>query len=518
MNRLRAPSLCLVSALLCAAAAPPFNLWPAVFVAFVPLLWLLDGASPRKAAMHGALFGLGSALLRFGFMIGVFSQFVEGRWALTVLLSALLFGIDVLRYAALGLTMALTARAGIAPRASFPLVLVAAELVLSSLAPWSTGHALASVPLLAQAADLGGVPLLTVAVAVVNSSVHFSLSRAWPWSQKARGLFGAAATLLFMTGYGLYAQHRETRLAQGAPSLQVGVIQANMKAGAGPAPALDAYEDASVRFLRDHQVDLLVWPEGSVEFALDATRLSHAFRAYVRLGPRTQGRSPALIAGGLVQRRMLAPPENSAILVDERQNVTGTYGKVNPMPFGEYLPLADSFPWLRDYFPNSGTIAAAARASFITFRGHRIQPRICYEEVLASETLTAVRENAPELFVDLIDDAWFGATTASQFHLAIARMRAIEHRRYVVRAVNDGPSAIIDATGRLLRVAPVRAPAALQGQVRWLTSSTPFGRLGFTPGFALALLLLLSGGRAGLWLVPHARKSSALRPNRLSQR
>jgi apolipoprotein N-acyltransferase len=284
-----------------------------------------------------------------------------------------------------------------------------------------------------------------------------------------------------------------------------------MAAAVRPAPALDAYEDLSVRFLAESKVDLLVWPEGAVDFALEHTRLADAFRAYVRLNTRVPG-APALLSGGLVQRRSLSDAENSAILIDENRRALGAYGKVNPMPFGEYLPLAGYFPFLRDYFPNSGSIARVERPGFLTFRGHRIQPRICYEEVLASETREAVLDNAPELFIDLVDDAWFGATPASSFHLAIARLRAIEHRRYLVRAVNDGPSAIIDARGRLQQVAPIREAATLAGSVRWLAAPTPFQRLGSWPAWLLALALVAWGRLTrGLSVRVRARPSERLR-------
>ena len=505
MNQLRSAALCLASALLCAAAAPPWNLWFFTFAAFVPLLQALEHTSGRRALALGALFGLAAAVLRFGFMVSVFSHFVAGEKLVTFVLSTLLFAIDVVRYAGLALAMRLLARLALPTWATFPFALVAAESACASLLPWSTGYTLGSLPLLAQAAELGGVPLLTVAVGLVNALL------AAAWSSRGRGrapvlrhALAAALVVALLAGYGVVSEHRVLAEQRAAPGLRVGVIQANMEAAVRPGPALDAYEDLSVRFLAEQRkVDLLVWPEGAVDFALEHTRLADAFRAYVRLHTRVPG-APALLAGGLVQRRALSDAENSAILIDEDRRALGSYGKVNPMPFGEYLPLAGYFPFLRDYFPNAGSIASVERPGFLTFRGHRIQPRICYEEVLASETREAVRDNAPELLIDLVDDAWFGATPASAFHLAIARMRAIEHRRYLVRAVNDGPSAIIDARGRLEHVAPIRQAATLTGTVRWLTLPTLFQSVGSAPAWALALFLLLCGspalGRARLRL------------------
>jgi apolipoprotein N-acyltransferase len=502
--------LCLVASALLALAGPPFGAWPLVFVAFVPLLAALDGLSPRAALLLGGLFGLSGALARFGWMDGVFLHFVDAQRGVAALLTGLLFAIDGVRYAGLGLALALAARAGAGVAASFPLALLGVEALFASLQPWASGYCLVGAPWLAQAADLGGVPLLSCAIALTNAFV-FLAGRGG--EKRWRHALLAALVPGLLAAHGAWMEHVLPALQQDAGTLHVGIVQANMRAGAGAGPALEAYENASVAFAREQQVDLLVWPEGAVEYALDPARLDDAFRSYVRLAERMAGKGPALLTGTTIQRRMLGPAENSAILVDADRRVLGTYGKVHPMPFGEFVPGARYLPWLRDYLPNAGNVATAQRAGFVELGGHRIQPRICYEEVLPAETREAVLANAPELFVDLADDAWFGATPAAEFHLAMARLRAIEHRRYVVRAANDGLSALIDPLGRLAGVAPLRAPAVLHGEVRWLSAITPFTRLGEFPAWALALCVALAAARSA-----QERKSWALNPKRLSQR
>jgi apolipoprotein N-acyltransferase len=474
--------LTLLAAALGALAAPPWNAWPLTFIAFVPLLLTLRGRTIGASIAYGALFGLASALFRFGWVISVFDVFVDHQRALTAILASLFFAIDTIRFAALGLAVGLGTRARVPLVASFPIALLGAEALFRPIHPWATGYALAGAPLLAQAADLGGVPLLSLAIAIANALVADATT--WRRSLVAR----IALVPALLGGYGAIASALAIARERSAEPIRVALVQANMESGAKALRVLETYEDATVAYVGTHPVDLVVWPEGAVEYALDPQHLDDSFVGYVRLETRMRGKGPALLAGGLIQRRELQAAENSAILAEADGHVRGSYGKVNPMPFGEYLPFADRFPGLRAYFPNAGDVPAAAAPTALSFRGHTIQARICYEEVLADETRDAARATSPELFVGLTDDVWFGDSPASEFHLAVARMRAIEHRRYVVRAVNDGPSAIIDSLGRLQTVAPVRAAATIDGTARWLGAPTLYTRLGAAPAWAAALV------------------------------
>jgi apolipoprotein N-acyltransferase len=99
-----------------------------------------------------------------------------------------------------------------------------------------------------------------------------------------------------------------------------------------------------------------------------------------------------------------------------------------------------------------------------------------------------VRHGDPELIVNLTNDAWFGDTAAPWEHLALAQMRAIEHRRYFVRGTNSGVSAVVDPVGRVIARTDTFRTQALSAPIHWMRGHTVYERLGDWPW------LLVSGG------------------------
>jgi apolipoprotein N-acyltransferase len=98
-----------------------------------------------------------------------------------------------------------------------------------------------------------------------------------------------------------------------------------------------------------------------------------------------------------------------------------------------------------------------------------------------------VRNGNPDLLANLTNDAWFGDSTEPWIHLALAKLRAVEHRRYFVRSTNSGVSAIIDPVGRVVAHTGTFRAESLAGEVAWLRGGTVYGTLGDGP-FWLATL------------------------------
>jgi apolipoprotein N-acyltransferase len=98
----------------------------------------------------------------------------------------------------------------------------------------------------------------------------------------------------------------------------------------------------------------------------------------------------------------------------------------------------------------------------------------------------------PHLIVTLANDAWFGDSAEPWMHLALARLRAVEHRRWLVRATNSGISAIVDPAGRLTARTGLLTRDNLRGTVHLLAGRTLYGRVGDWPGWAAAVTLLVA--------------------------
>jgi apolipoprotein N-acyltransferase len=181
-------------------------------------------------------------------------------------------------------------------------------------------------------------------------------------------------------------------------------------------------------------------------------------------------------------------------MVEADGDVIGTYDKTYLLAFGEYLPFGETFPILYDWSPNSGRFSPGTSLDPVPFERFRLSVLICYEDILPRFTRDAVRHARPHLLVNMTNDAWFGDTHEPHIHLALGALRAVEHRRWLVRATNTGVSAFVDPVGRVTRKGPTWRMARLRGEVGMVQTTTVYERIGDLIGW-LALAL----GAAGLY-------------------
>ena len=145
--------------------------------------------------------------------------------------------------------------------------------------------------------------------------------------------------------------------------------------------------------------------------------------------------------------------------------------------------------------PYSDFTAGEARQAPLEVAGQKIAASICYEDAYGSTQLPLMREAT--LLVNVTNDAWFGRSTARYQHLQIARFRALETGRYLVRAANDGVSAVIGPRGQVLARATEYEPTVLRAEVTPLSGLTPYARVGNWAVVLAALALLLIGVARG---------------------
>jgi apolipoprotein N-acyltransferase len=181
---------------------------------------------------------------------------------------------------------------------------------------------------------------------------------------------------------------------------------------------------------------------------------------------------------------------NSALASEASGEVVDRYDKRYLLAFGEYLPLGDVWPVLHEWSPNSGRFTRGTRIEPIEVTGRSIAVLICYEDIIPSYVNTIMTGGSPELIVNLTNDAWFGDTTEPWIHLALAKFRAVEHRRYLVRSVNSGVSAFVDPVGRVTGHTQTFVEASLKRQIAWLDGSPPYGWMGDLPWWIVSALAL----------------------------
>ena len=163
-------------------------------------------------------------------------------------------------------------------------------------------------------------------------------------------------------------------------------------------------------------------------------------------------------------------PLNSAIVLDPSGSVLLQYAKIHLVPFGEYVPA-----WL-DHVVGKITseagnfVPGTSYASATAGRG-RIGVFICYEEVFP-QLVRRLTPRGPSVLVNISDDAWYGDSSAAFQTMEMARLRAIENRRYLLRSTNDGVTDIIDPYGRVRETLPRHEQAALAGRFDFRSDET----------------------------------------------
>jgi len=171
----------------------------------------------------------------------------------------------------------------------------------------------------------------------------------------------------------------------------------------------------------------------------------------------------------------------------------GTYLKQRLVPFGEYVPLEDILRGLITFFdlPMSYMTSGPANQGPLRAGAFRLSPSICYEVVYPDLVARGARE--ADLLITISNDSWFGESIGPLQHLQMARMRALENGRYLIRGTNNGVSALVDHRGQVIASTEQFVETSLTGEVEAMLGNTPFGSFGSMPvivGSGLALFLM----------------------------
>jgi apolipoprotein N-acyltransferase len=168
-------------------------------------------------------------------------------------------------------------------------------------------------------------------------------------------------------------------------------------------------------------------------------------------------------------------PMNSAVLLGPNGMEAGRYDKIDLVPFGEFVPPMFSF--VNRITQEAGDFVPGHDIRVLPAAGHRVGVFICYESAFPDLVRQFSREGA-DVLVNLSNDGYFGRSEARQQHLLLVRMRAVENRRFIVRSTNDGISAVIDPSGRILRELPPYQEVAAPVRYGVVESTTFYARHG----------------------------------------
>ncbi|MEY4510763.1 MAG: hypothetical protein RLZZ450_2885 [Pseudomonadota bacterium] len=445
-------------------------------------------ASVWRAAVVGLAFGTAANATALSSLVPLLSRFVRLPWPEASALALLLWLVQSAPFAlAAAANQRLLLRA-YPPWLSLPLCLVPALALVPQLFPWHLAATQVGFLPFVQLAELGGESLLGLCLVATASALHAAVRTRGP----ARALVLAVAALSYGVPvvYGALRIPAIERLRASAETLRVGVVQSNVglteKHDGQHTRAILAGLRALTRELEQRGAELTVWGETAYPYPLPRS-FTHAPSDDRRvLGDGVRG--PILL--GLETYTNFdprSPKYNSAWLLRQDGRLRDRVDKARLLAFAEFVPLWSVLPPLRARFRTRGFHAGAPGT--VALAQGKLGVLICYEDLFASAARATVRLGARAL-INLTNDAWFGDTREPHLHDLLARLRAVELRRDLVRTVNTGISSFTSASGERLFATESYRRTSFVAAVKLLDEQTPYARWGdwVTPCCLLGLL------------------------------
>ncbi len=468
-------------------AFAPISLFPMAILSPAILFFLWQAISPKRGFWRGFLYGIGM------FGVGV-------SW---VLISIHQFG-NIPLLSSLFLTLVFVLGMALYPAVLgwlvtrfFPeetifktlLILPAAWTLLEWVRSWlftgfpwlSLGYSQIDSPLSGFAPLLGVYGLSWLVVLTASLGLLVWERRNWKW--------GGSVLLMVVIiwGSGWFLREVDWTTAVGKP-ISVVLVQGNIPQDFKWVPSFQ--EPTLQRYLDQTQphldANLIIWPESAIPMfyhqALDV--LENLYNQHV-----TQG-VDFLIGIPIMEK----DEEYFNGVVSLSSSPIGFYYKRHLVPFGEYIPFQKSLgDWLQFLnIPMSEFSAGQEGQPNLLGAGLSLGVSICYEDAFGG----LVRSGLPEaqLLVNVSNDAWFGDSLAPHQHLEIARMRALETGRYLLRATNTGISAVIDVKGKVVAQAPQFEIFSLRATATPYEGTTPYVRFGDGLMVSVLMVIMVIGG------------------------
>ncbi len=499
--------------------AGPMPPWRSLFAFFglVPLLWaiLSPSETPRPFRRSFLLGYLCGVLWYAGNCYWIYDTMqihggIPPVGSLAMLLAfslvlGLYFGLFALgvRFFAdrLGLRIALIAA---------PLFWTALELAAARITsvPWDQlGYSQIDNALLTHLAPITGVYGITFLLVAVNALIVGAIL---PSASCTLRQFSVSASIVIV-GFSVIWLGKESSTP--APTASAVLFQPNLDVDSGgmwPGPQWDQHIAQFTRYATQPcetshpgipetpaavassqscgQPSLVAWPESPAPYFQYEDRFRNAMKQVAQ-----DAHSPLVIGGvGMEQGTDGFNYYNSGMVFDGQGSLLGRYDKIHLVPFGEFIPYRNLFFFAKKLTRKVDDLTRGTnRGTFLLSDRHGVSHHygifICYESVFADE-VRLFAKNGAEVFVNISDDGWYGDTSAPWQHLNMARMRAVENRRWILRDTNNGVTAVIDPNGRVRQSIPRHSIGALVAQYGFNSGTTFYTRHGDVFAWLCAIL------------------------------
>lgn len=498
-------ALCVLAGVLYFLSFLSFDLFPLTWICFVPVLYAIRNASPRRALLLGWIFGFVTNAGGFYWVVHLISEFGGLPLPIAVLGFMLLCLYQGFLVALVVMLVRLGGkRLGLAPVWSLPVALVALEFTYPLLFPSYIGNSQYKFTALTQIVEITGVLGLSAIIGLLNGAAYEALdARAHGRRVAPLRIAVPFAVVGASVVFGLVRLPQVDAAAANARTMTVGLVQTNLGS--------HTKADEPARFMSEHvrmsrelvtrrpDVELLIWPESVYDGFIHVGGRQPVLESLASIG------KPVLFGALTIDDRNRdgrAEYFNSLVLTSAEGELLGAFDKVELLAFGETLPLSKQFPALDNLF-GGNWFTRGSSFEHLRLDGTTFLPTVCYEDIIPSLPRRIWRNDGPaDLLVNVTNDSWYGDTHEPMIHLVLATFRSIEARRALVRSTNTGISAIVDPAGRIVertgqwtRETLVAAVPLIDNQ-----SSTFYMRFGdLVAWIALALLALgfLAAFRSG---------------------
>ncbi len=493
----------LASGLLLVFISAPVNLDWAHWFSFIPMLLAMRPGDTRKNVLIAYAGGWLAIFILYWWLIETIGRFSNIPWGIGLLLHMFFSAVFSVAYAwVFPLAPWLRRKFGLGWLLLWPALEVASEQI-PALFPYYHGISQYQNPYTFQFASLGGVSSLTFFIFMTNAlgaELIWRRQERAPLPWKSIGAIATSIALIF--AFGAWRLDHVRQKMRTAPILRVGILQQSVtmeeRLQDNPFEAFASWVALTIK-LDGQDPDLVVWPEGATVLNPDDTRNyrqmggTSPMAVFTSLATRLD--ADLLIGGGTVERveRSPAAPRgylsyNSAYGFTRDGALNGRYDKLIPLPFGEYIPFAETFPFLSELIAGPGDFRAGEVAT--TFDGttsdgspYTYSSPICYEAILnlaMTWLYEGSREKPVDLFVVITNDAWFGDTAAPHQHAMLTTAQTMHYGRPMVRMAHSGVSWVVTLDGSIRGQTMPFTEFAGVIELPLATIDTPYSKGGWT--------------------------------------
>ncbi len=491
-HRLKRPLLAAFIGALTPLSFAPFEIWPVAIFSPAFLLLLLNKQSAKQGAIISYFWSIGLLAVgiswvhismdSFGGMPKIASLFLMAILVSYLSIYSGIFGGLLNRFF---------------PSSNLTRFLLAAP-ALWIITDWLRGWMLTGFPWLwlgysqidsplAGFAPIGGVELITLMVMICAGSL------AYLWLNKLWTMVVIPA-VIFVAGYGLNTI--QWVIPQPERTAKVALVQGNIDQSIKWVPTqrwptIMKYTDLT---RENWDADIIVWPEAAVpafEFEIPS---------YLRNLDAAAKMNNSAILLGILNQNKDKQFFNSILTVggndqgDYHYDTSQRYHKHHLLPFGEFVPFEDILRPIAPFF--NLPMSSFTRGDFIQpnikVNGFSFVPALCYEIIFNEQ----VRQNITpdtDFILTLSNDAWFGGSNGPLQHMEIARMRALESGKPLIRSTNNGVTAVTDYKGKVIKQLPQFETAVLKAEMIPTLGNTPYRGLGSWPLYIWLVISLVTG-------------------------